>query len=359
MGRLQGAIAVLEPGPDFRVTMWEGTYADDSRRILILDFPSPHAILPTVCGLSLARRIPLLNSWVQAFEGRLSCLNARVPDFDLPKRSYMLLRRASSASSRSCCCYPVRCCFRERARPNVVGQWTTTHIHADQPCARCHVTYGEVLIVSGSGNVAGNTNFQAGVFDPSIGVVTTQPISGHVLLRYGDSAGWAALVVGGAIQYDPFHEEPRVAAYDPATNNFTELRSVAVGRWYPTAAVMGDGRVMAFSGLDVNGGTTRWCNSLRQGQGGFSGECAVDAATLSADELIAEWESVLLGAGSQFCDVRSHHADLDTELRKDEIWRVARIWKFGAAAVDTGEQLFAPRNDSGRGQSFDSADRNY
>ena len=31
---------------------------------------------------------------------------------------------------------------------------------------------------------------------------------------------------------------------------------MAVGRWYPTATVMGDGRVMAFSGLDINGGTT-------------------------------------------------------------------------------------------------------
>jgi hypothetical protein len=36
---------------------------------------------------------------------------------------------------------------------------------------------GKVLVVSGSGNVAGNTNFQAGVFDPVTGTVTTQRVN--------------------------------------------------------------------------------------------------------------------------------------------------------------------------------------
>ena len=144
------------------------------------------------------------------------------------------------------------------AQANVVGQWTT--LPTSMPINPVHVAMlhtGKVLVVSGSGNVAGNTNFQAGVFDPATGQVSTQAITwdmfcnGMVILPDG-----RPLVVGGTMQYDPFHGETRAAVYDPATNSFTNVQSMAVGRWYPTATMLGDGRVMAFSGLDVNGGTT-------------------------------------------------------------------------------------------------------
>src|SRR5881394_529008 len=141
---------------------------------------------------------------------------------------------------------------------NVVGQWTT--LPTSMPINPVHVAMlhnGKVLVVSGSGNVPGITNYQAGIFDPATGLVSIQPISwdmfcnGMVILPDG-----RPLIVGGTIQYDPFHGETRAAAYDPATNSFTNVQPMAVGRWYPTATAMGDGRVMAFSGLDVNGSTT-------------------------------------------------------------------------------------------------------
>src|SRR6267142_3953646 len=143
------------------------------------------------------------------------------------------------------------------AQANVVGQWTT--LPTSMPINPVHVAMlhtGKVLVVSGSGNVAGNTNFQAGIFDPASGVMTTQPVSwdmfcnGMVVLPDG-----RPLIVGGTLQYDPFHGETRVAVYDPATNSFTNVQSMAVGRWYPTTTVLGDGRVMAFSGLTETGGT--------------------------------------------------------------------------------------------------------
>jgi len=55
--------------------------------------------------------------------------------------------------------------------------------------------------------------------------------------------------------------------YDPATNGFTNVQSMAVGRWYPTTTVLGDGRVMAFSGLDVNGSTTQAIQFYTNGTG--------------------------------------------------------------------------------------------
>jgi hypothetical protein len=139
----------------------------------------------------------------------------------------------------------------------VYGQWQT--LPYTVPINPIHVALlhtGKVLIVSGSGNLPGNLNFQAGVWDPHSGTITTQPVGwdmfcdGMVVLPDG-----RPFIMGGTLQYDPFHGELRASVYDPATNAFTDLQSMAHGRWYPTATVLGDGRVMVFSGFGEAGGT--------------------------------------------------------------------------------------------------------
>ena len=137
------------------------------------------------------------------------------------------------------------------------GQWQT--LPYTMPINPVHVALlynGKVVIVSGSGNVAGNTNFQAALWDPQAGTITTQPVAwdmfcnGMVVLPDG-----RPFVMGGTLQYDPFHGELSTSTYDPATNTFTTQQSMAHGRWYPTSTVLGDGRTMIFSGLDENGST--------------------------------------------------------------------------------------------------------
>jgi len=137
------------------------------------------------------------------------------------------------------------------------GQWQT--LPYTMPINPVHVALlhnGKVLIVSGSGNVAGNTNYQAALWDPQAGTITTQPVgwdmfcNGMIVLPDG-----RPIVMGGTLQYDPFHGELRTSTYDPATNTFTDQQSMAHGRWYPTATVLGDGRTMIFSGLNETGGT--------------------------------------------------------------------------------------------------------
>src|SRR4030095_4230508 len=49
----------------------------------------------------------------------------------------------------------------------------------------------------------------------------------------------------------------RASFFDPATGRFVQSQNMAVGRWYATATALGGGRIMAFSGLDLSGGTTR------------------------------------------------------------------------------------------------------
>ena len=140
------------------------------------------------------------------------------------------------------------------------GQWQT--LPYTMPINPVHVALlynGKVVIVSGSGNVAGNTNFRAALWDPQAGTITTQPVAwdmfcnGMVVLPDG-----RPFVMGGTLQYDPFHGELSTSTYDPATNTFTTQQSMAHGRWYPTGTVLGDGRTMIFSGLDENGSTNTW-----------------------------------------------------------------------------------------------------
>jgi len=137
------------------------------------------------------------------------------------------------------------------------GQWQTlTYTMPINPVHTTLLYNGKVLIVSGSGNVPTNTNFQAALWDPQAGTITTQPVAwdmfcnGMVVLPDG-----RPFVMGGTLQYDPFHGELSAATYDPATNTFTNQQSMAHGRWYPTGTVLGDGRTMIFSGLNETGGT--------------------------------------------------------------------------------------------------------
>ena len=137
------------------------------------------------------------------------------------------------------------------------GQWRTlSYTMPINPVHTALLYNGKVLIVSGSGNVAGNTNYQAALWDPQAGTITTQPVAwdmfcnGMVVLPDG-----RPFVMGGTLQYDPFHGELKTATYDPATNTFTNQQSMAHGRWYPTGTVLGDGRAMIFSGLNETGGT--------------------------------------------------------------------------------------------------------
>src|SRR5262249_34945150 len=66
-----------------------------------------------------------------------------------------------------------------------------------------------------------------------------------------------ALVVGGTSDYSPplqaFTGDNRASIYDPVMDRFIQSQSMESGRWYATTTVLGDGRVMAFSGLNPSG----------------------------------------------------------------------------------------------------------
>jgi len=155
------------------------------------------------------------------------------------------------------------------AQANVVGQWQTLPTTMPiNPVQVALLRTGKVLVVSGSGNVPSNTNYQAGIWDPATDTVTTQPLAwdmfcnGMVILPDG-----RPFVVGGTLAYDPFHGYAKTAAYDPSTGQFSDLETMAHGRWYPTATTLGDGTVMAFSGLDESGPTNTSVEIYTAGSG--------------------------------------------------------------------------------------------
>jgi hypothetical protein len=155
------------------------------------------------------------------------------------------------------------------AQANLQGRWQT--LPTTMPINPVHVALlrtGKVLVVSGSGNVPSNTNYQAGIWDPATGTVTTQSLAwdmfcnAMVILPDG-----RPFIVGGNLAYDPFRGEAKSAVYSPSTGQFTNLESMAHGRWYPTATTLGDGRILAFSGLNEQSSTNTTVEIYTVGSG--------------------------------------------------------------------------------------------
>ncbi len=149
--------------------------------------------------------------------------------------------------------------------PHVTGVWRT--LPYQMPINAISATLlrtGTVLIIAGSENDAHNNSsgaqsYRNVVWDPTGTDETsllTQNIeydvfcSGTAQLPHGRT-----LTIGGSSDYS-FKGENRASFFDPLTLEFVQSPSMASGRWYGTATTLGDGRIMAFSGLDSSGATS-------------------------------------------------------------------------------------------------------
>ena len=155
------------------------------------------------------------------------------------------------------------------AQANVTGTWQT--LPTQMPINPVHVSLmynGKVLVVSGSGNYPPDISYMAGVWDPATDTVTTMPIAWDMFCNgMVDMPDGRELVMGGTLQYDPFYGQQRTTAFDPITGTFADQQNMADGRWYPTGLVLGDGRVMVFSGLGLTGNTNTTVEFYTLGKG--------------------------------------------------------------------------------------------
>src|SRR6202030_4391079 len=153
---------------------------------------------------------------------------------------------------------------------NVTGTWQTLPtLMPINPVRTALLSNGKILVVSGSGNYPAQTTFLVGLWDTSNNSWTNGPqqswdmfCNGMIVLPEG-----RAFIVGGNLQYDPFFGWKRTSIYDPVTAKYADMEDMARGRWYPAATVLGDGRVMTFSGLDENGNTNSQAEIYKVGAG--------------------------------------------------------------------------------------------
>ena len=61
------------------------------------------------------------------------------------------------------------------------------------------------------------------------------------------------LSAGGTLNYNPFKGRADVAIFDPVTETWSFAAKMQHGRWYPTLTTLGDGRVLATTGLNEAG----------------------------------------------------------------------------------------------------------
>ena len=148
--------------------------------------------------------------------------------------------------------------------PHLQGVWRTLpYLMPINPISATLLHTGKVLIVAGSENDASNNSkgsesYRNAIWDP------TDPTANSISVREIEydvfCSGTAVLpdgrplVIGGTSDYS-FKGDNRASIFDPATTEFVQSQSMVNGRWYGSATTLADGRVMAFSGLSLSGGT--------------------------------------------------------------------------------------------------------
>ena len=170
--------------------------------------------------------------------------------------------------------------------PHVTGTWMVLPYQMPiNPISANLLRDGKVLIVAGSENDKSNNSkgaesYRAAIWDPT--GTTESSIAVQNLTYDVFCSGTAALpdgrslIVGGTSDYT-FTGENRASFFDPATGQFVQSQSMVDGRWYATATTLGDGRIMAMSGLTQSGATSQTVEiyDLRSAGTGWSAPISV------------------------------------------------------------------------------------
>jgi len=150
--------------------------------------------------------------------------------------------------------------------PHLNGTWNVLPYQMPiNPISANLLHDGTVLIVAGSENDKNNNSkgaesYRAAIWNP--GGTGESSIAVQNLTYDVFCSGTAALpdgrslIVGGTSDYT-FTGENRASILNPVTGQFVQSQSMVDGRWYASATTLGDGRVMAMSGLTQSGGTSQ------------------------------------------------------------------------------------------------------
>jgi galactose oxidase-like protein len=157
--------------------------------------------------------------------------------------------------------------------PATYGSWEELAFHSGVLAVHAALLpNGKVLFFAGSGSSA--TRFNSPIFgDEGQGIFTsvvwTPPDNSfshpptlrtanqrpYDLFCGGDGflADGRMLSAGGTLDYNPFRGRSDTAIFDFATEQWSFAATMAQGRWYPTLIPLGDGTILAASGLGEHG----------------------------------------------------------------------------------------------------------
>ena len=130
--------------------------------------------------------------------------------------------------------------------PDQVGQWSPP---VTWPIVAVHMALLPTGNVIGFDAWTDAPNSQT-IWNPATGAFVPVPdatnlfCSGHVLLPDG-----RLLVVGGNVQADVGIKNATL--FDSANNTWSKAAAMSVARWYPTATVLGNGKVFVFGGDSI------------------------------------------------------------------------------------------------------------
>jgi fibronectin type 3 domain-containing protein len=132
------------------------------------------------------------------------------------------------------------------ATPDQVGQWSAP---VSWPLVAVHMSMlpnGKVLAFDAWDNAPNSER----IWDPATGTFTSVPYSrnlfcaGHIQLADGRT-----LILGGNIGADD--GLPDTTIFNPTDNTYFRAPDMSVGRWYPTATELPDGRVLTLAGDNI------------------------------------------------------------------------------------------------------------
>jgi len=119
-------------------------------------------------------------------------------------------------------------------------QWPLVAVHANL------LSNGQVLVWDG---------FEAGpnserLFDPNTLALTPRPYARNLFCSgYAQLADGKLFIAGGHVTVNNGLKDATL--WDPATNTAQRLPDLTNSRWYPTVTTLSDGRVMVFSGDNI------------------------------------------------------------------------------------------------------------
>lgn len=167
------------------------------------------------------------------------------------------------------------------AQASTTGSWQV--LPYQSPVVAIHLAVlrtGKVLFMGGSSLDPNNRNCPncSAVWDVNNGTFNrpTTPndadnividlfCSGHSFRSDG-----RLLVAGGTQQYNPYKGSRNALLFNPSTEQWEKTALMNSGRWYPSLVTLGNGRVLAVSGLNINGSDLDLNPEIYNGSSGWN-----------------------------------------------------------------------------------------